>query len=177
MGQKRGFARYWARKNADPNFHSGTVGGARHNLLSEHGHLLAETMLFAELKREPARTSDEFARVLQRRGFPVIDKRYVCLFRMLDNACTSYLSALISLFTVSCFFCSWVLRAFEQMGFTSKQIKYRNALKFSLRNALYTARYLLGIQAFSWLRLKFLDEVCLVIACEARLLTRACTVF
>lgn len=53
----------------------------------------------------------------------------------------------------------WVLRAFTRMGFTSKLIKYRNARKFSLRNALYTARYLLGIQHFDWWHLKFLDEV------------------
>jgi hypothetical protein len=34
--------------------------------------------------------------------------------------------------------CRWVLRAFSRMGFTSKKIKYRNANKFSLRNAIYT---------------------------------------
>lgn len=46
------------------------------------------------------------------------------------------------------------------MGFSSKKIKYRNARKFSLQNAVYTAQYLLGVQHFDWMRLKFLDEVC-----------------
>ena len=45
------------------------------------------------------------------------------------------------------------------MGISSKLIKYRNANKFSIRNALRTAHYLLGIVNFAWRRLKFLDEV------------------
>ena len=45
------------------------------------------------------------------------------------------------------------------MGITSKLIKYRNAKKFTIRNALRTAHYLLGIVNFAWRRLKFLDEV------------------
>lgn len=53
----------------------------------------------------------------------------------------------------------WVGRAFKRLNYSSKNAKYRNVLKFTLANALYTCKYLIGVQAFDWLVLKFFDEV------------------
>jgi len=73
-GKGRGFVRYWTQKAEDATFHSGDVGGAKHNVLSEDDQRLAEAMLFGELRRDPARKAADFAVILHDRGFPV-DRR------------------------------------------------------------------------------------------------------
>jgi hypothetical protein len=56
--------------------------------------------------------------------------------------------------------CSWVGRAFRRLNFSTKVARYRNLNKFTIANALYTARYIINIQRYDWRRLKFFDEVC-----------------
>lgn len=50
-------------------------------------------------------------------------------------------------------------RAIERLEYSEKNVKYKNLLKFTAANALYTCQYILGVQSFNWLRLKFFDEV------------------
>jgi len=45
-----------------------------------------------------------------------------------------------------------------RMGITSQKAKHRHPLKYTLRNALYTAQYLLGVQALHWSCIHFVDE-------------------
>ena len=78
LGQTRGFVRYWATKAEDVAFHQGELGGARHTVLTEAGQLLAEELLFNELRRDPARTSVFYAAILRDRGFPVSSRYVAC---------------------------------------------------------------------------------------------------
>jgi hypothetical protein len=147
MGQTREFARYWSAKAADPSLHTGTIGGARHCLFTEEQQMLVEAMLWAEIEREPRRLLRDYAAILTARGFPVNEK-YVCV--------------MFDLFRVGCAYCAcvrWVGRAMERLDYSEKNARYRNILKFTLANALYTCQYLLGVQTINWLRLKFYDEV------------------
>lgn len=61
--------------------------------------------------------------------------------------------------------CRWVGRAFKRINFSTKKAKYRNVLKFTLANALYTCRFMIGIQTLDWMHIKYFDEVSVLYVC------------
>lgn len=69
------FATYWAEKAADPAFHAGELGGARHFLLSSAGQRAAEQLLWATVAADPMQNMAELARGLKAQGYPV-DRRF-----------------------------------------------------------------------------------------------------
>lgn len=140
--------RYWAEKVADPTFHNGTQGGPRNCNFPEHEQHVVEAMLWAEVLRDPMKRLSDYAQILTDRLHVDIDAKSVC--------CLFFFAT--RQLIVGCL-CRWVGRVFRRLNFSTKVAKYRNLNKFTAANALYTARYLLGIQRFAWTRLKFFDEV------------------
>lgn len=116
---------------------------------------MVEAMLWAEVMRDPMKRRSDYAQILTDRLHINVDSK--------SALCVCFLFALN--LTFFCFSCRWVGRAFRRLHFSSKVAKYRNLNKFSLANALYTSRYLLGIQRFDWRLLKFFDEVRFVASC------------
>lgn len=116
-------------------------------------------MLWAEVQRQPMQPLHKYAETLNSRGYAV-DEKYV-------QAC--FLQLLIQ----TRLLCRWVEAAFKRLGLSDKTAKHRNINKFTQTNAIYTVRYLTGIQQFEWTRLKFFDEVRLV--CVAFLTRAACS--
>jgi len=62
FGVTRGFARYWTAKAADPNFHSGELGGAHNMKFTMEAQEIVERLLWDELQRDPLRTPTALAR-------------------------------------------------------------------------------------------------------------------
>jgi len=71
LGKKRGFVRYWMRKAEDPLFHPGVLGGPNHCVFTQDGQMIAEAMLWAEVKRECQLPCRIYAEILTDRGLPV----------------------------------------------------------------------------------------------------------
>lgn len=144
LGETRAFVRYWQQKAADPTFHDGLVGGARNIKFEDAEDTLVLEMLWSEVRRNPRKTSRAYAAILTGRGFECNGRQVLMLQ-----------TRQVIPFVIF----RWVSRALQRLGFSSKRVKYRNASKFSLANAVYYAQYITGIQFFDWFRLKFLDEV------------------
>lgn len=73
---KEKFARYWSTKARQPNFHNGTVGGARNLKFNAATQNAVELLLFAEVMREPRKKLQEYAHFLTQQGYPV-NRQYV----------------------------------------------------------------------------------------------------
>jgi hypothetical protein len=56
-----GFAKYNLRKFLDPTFHSGGLGGARHNLFSEDEEPVVETLLYRLSLLNPVQSAPELS--------------------------------------------------------------------------------------------------------------------
>src|SRR5688572_4829369 len=64
----RGFARYWAQKYADPNFHDGQWGGARNNKFTEEAEAIVEAVLFTLVQENSFQTTVQYVQDLQALG-------------------------------------------------------------------------------------------------------------
>jgi len=71
LREKYHFVSYWSRKLSDPNFHAGTVGGARHVKFDDEKQAALEALLWNELKRNPLQSAPELQRFVQNQGFNV----------------------------------------------------------------------------------------------------------
>jgi hypothetical protein len=78
LGEKYHFVKYWRTKLRQPNFHTGTVGGARRLKFGERSRAALEALLRNELKRNPLQSATELAAFARRQGFHV-NARYVCV--------------------------------------------------------------------------------------------------
>jgi hypothetical protein len=65
------FAMYWREKAANPAFHAGELGGARHFLLSDPQERAAQRQLWREISSNPMQRMTDLARKLQNHGYPV----------------------------------------------------------------------------------------------------------
>jgi hypothetical protein len=71
LGVKRSFVEYHQIKSRDPNFHNGTVGGARHVKFNEFDQKCVVGLLQAEIARNPHQTCRELAGFLTNQGYAV----------------------------------------------------------------------------------------------------------
>ena len=71
LREKPHFVKYWRRKLRDPNFHAGTLGGARHIKYGQRTRQALEAFVYNSLKRNPLQTAPELAASARNQGWHV----------------------------------------------------------------------------------------------------------